>query len=124
MTDMLDAATDLEPVEDFRQRARLWLKENVARSSSEWFMAYGTGTEEEELRDVQRNRDLQRLFYDGGFAGIALPKEYGGQGLTLDHHVAFGEELTGYEYPSRFQVPTMQPCAAILTEFGTEEQKR
>ena len=85
---------------------------------------YGTGTEEEELADVQRNRDLQRLLYDGGFAGIAFPKAYGGQGLTIDHHMAFGEELTGYAYPSRFQVPTMQPCAAIITEFGTEEQKQ
>jgi alkylation response protein AidB-like acyl-CoA dehydrogenase len=120
----IDTSTDLEPVVDFRQRARVWLKENVPPASSDSFGAYGTGTEEEELRDVQRNRDLQRLFYDGGFAGIAFPKEYGGQALTLEHHLAFGEELVGYQYPSRFQVPTMQPCAAILTEFGTEEQKR
>ena len=126
MTNTLDTATDLEPVEDFRERARVWLKENMPRATSNDMFGggYGTGTEEEELADVQRNRDLQRLLFDGGFAGIAFPKEYGGQGLTIDHHMAFGEELTGYAYPSRFQVPTMQPCAAIITEFGTEEQKQ
>jgi alkylation response protein AidB-like acyl-CoA dehydrogenase len=82
------------------------------------------GTREEELADVQRNRDLQRLFYDGGFAGICFPREYGGQGLTPAHQHAFNEELDGYEYSSRIQVPTFQPCASVLLEFGTEEQKR
>ena len=34
------------------------------------------------------------------------------------------EELAGYEYPSRLQAPTFAPCAAVLLDFGTEEQKR
>lgn len=34
-------------------------------------------------------RELQRIVFDGGFAGIAFPREYGGAGLTLDHHQAF-----------------------------------
>ena len=33
------------------------------------------------------------------------------------------EELVGYEYPTRLQAPTLSPCAAVLLDFGTEEQK-
>jgi alkylation response protein AidB-like acyl-CoA dehydrogenase len=33
------------------------------------------------------------------------------------------EALEGYEYPWRLQAPTFAPCAAVLLEFGTEEQK-
>jgi alkylation response protein AidB-like acyl-CoA dehydrogenase len=125
MTDVLGTTTDVEPVDDFRERARVWLKENAPPARGDMGMTYAaSGSVEEELADVQRNRDLQRLFFDGGFAGICFPREHGGQGLTPDHQAAFNEELTGYAYSARIQVPTFQPCATVLLEFGTESQKR
>ena len=66
---------------------------------------------------------MQRRIFDGGFAGICFPKEYGGQGLTPEHNRAFNEELAGHEYASRFAVPTFSPCASTLLEFGTPQQK-
>src|SRR4029077_19700168 len=39
------------------------------------------------------------------------------------HQRAFNEELAGYEYPALIQVPTFTPCAAVILEFGTDEQK-
>jgi alkylation response protein AidB-like acyl-CoA dehydrogenase len=77
---MADTARDLEPVEDFRRRLREWLPDNMPRASarSRLTMARGTMTDEEELEDVAYNRQLQRKLYDGGFAGIIFPKEYGG----------------------------------------------
>lgn len=114
-----------ESVEEFRQRARAFLKENMppaARGAGGF--TRGILSDEEELADVQRNRDLQRLLFDGGLAGICFPKEYGGQGLTPAHADAFNEEIVGYQFPDRIQVPTFAPCAAVLLEFGTEEQKR
>ena len=54
----------------------------------------------------------------------ASPAEYGGQGLTPAHQRVLNEELAGYEFPTRFQAPTLSPCAAVLLDFGTEEQKR
>jgi alkylation response protein AidB-like acyl-CoA dehydrogenase len=126
MTDVLETTADVEPVEEFRLRARNWLKDNVppARDAGTGASFAASGSEEEELADVQRNRDLQRLFYDGGFAGICFPKEYDGQGLTPEHQAAFNEELIGYQYSARIQVPTFQPCASVLLDFGTEEQKK
>ena len=58
-----------------------------------------------------------------GWPASASRPAYGGQGLTPAHQRALNEELVGFEYPTRFQAPTFSPCAAVLLEFGTEEQK-
>jgi alkylation response protein AidB-like acyl-CoA dehydrogenase len=118
----LPDGTEVEGVDSFRDRARTWLKENMPRA--EGTRMTGLESDEEELADVQRNRELQRRLFDGGFAGIIVPKEYGGAGLTPAHAQAFNEEMTGYQFPNRLQVPGMTPCMAVLLEFGSEEQKR
>ncbi|WP_018501060.1 acyl-CoA dehydrogenase family protein [Parafrankia discariae] len=117
---------DIEDVETFRQRARAWIRGNLAplpAGSGIGVMRAGE-SDEAELAAVARQREIQRMFYDAGFAGIAFPREYGGQGLTADHQKAFSEEISGYEYPADIQAPTFSPCAAVLLDFGTEEQKR
>jgi alkylation response protein AidB-like acyl-CoA dehydrogenase len=117
-----DAGTDLESVDDFRHRARTWLAAKMPRGESR--MTYLTGTtDEEELAVVARARELQRMLFDGGFAGICFPREYGGQGLTPAHQQALNEEVVGYEMPMVLQIPTFSPCAAVLLEFGNHEQK-
>jgi alkylation response protein AidB-like acyl-CoA dehydrogenase len=116
-------STDLEPVEEFRLRARSWLAEHFPRSDGMRRLLRAAASDEEELAEIQRQRDLQRLLFDGGFAGICVPQEYGGQGLTPDHQRALNEESVGYEIPFLIQVPTFVPCMAVLLEFGTEEQK-
>ena len=65
----------------------------------------------DEVASVTRDRALQRKLFDGGFAGICVPREYGGLGLSPAHQTAFNEELVGFEYPARIQMPTMAPCA-------------
>ena len=116
-------STDLVPVEEFRLRARTWLAENFPRMDGRRRLLRAAESDEEELADIQRQRDLQRLLYDGGFTGVCVPKEYGGLGLTPDHQRALNEESVGYEIPFLIQVPTFVPCMAVLLEFGTEEQK-
>lgn len=117
--------TDLESTQEFRARLRPWLAANMPRADlSVGATGWRTGTDEEELADVAQHRELQRRLFDGGFAGITLPTEYGGQGLTEAHMGVFNQEIAGYEYPSRFQIPTFCPCMAVLLDFGTEEQKR
>ncbi|MCW2522503.1 MAG: acyl-CoA dehydrogenase domain protein [Frankiales bacterium] len=126
MTDLatdVDAVNDVEDLESFRSRLRAWLKDNMPAEVPRTAVR-GALSDEEELADVQRNRDLQRKLYDGGFAGIVFPKEYGGAGLTPAHQAVFNSEIVGYQFPDRTQVPTFTPCAAVILEFGTEEQKR
>jgi alkylation response protein AidB-like acyl-CoA dehydrogenase len=112
----------IESVENFRLRARAWIKANLGPIQP-WDLSQHCESDEEEDRAVARDRALQRKLFDAGFAGICFPREYGGQGLTAEHNRAFNEELVGHEYPSRFAVPTFSPCAAVLLEFGTSEQK-
>ncbi|MEU6644417.1 acyl-CoA dehydrogenase family protein [Saccharomonospora sp. NPDC046836] len=106
-----------EPVESFRTRARRWLKENLppAPQNYRW---YGD--------DAQwpRARELQKILYEGGFAGICFPREYGGLGLTAAHQRAFTEESMGYEMPLSLNVPTFSICSPTILDLGTEEQKR
>ncbi|MBW8754186.1 MAG: acyl-CoA dehydrogenase family protein [Sphingomonadales bacterium] len=111
-----------ESVEHFRLRAREWIKANLGPIQP-WDLDQNCENDEEELVAVARDRALQRKIFDGGFAGICFPREYGGLGLTPAHNRAFNEELAGHEYPSRFSVPTFSPCAAVLLEYGTPEQK-
>ncbi len=116
---------EVEGVPDFRQRARSWIRENLKPDPTSYFESLRTfGDEEEELAQVQHDRDLQRALFDAGLAGICVPREYGGQGLTPAHQQALSEEIDGYEIPRRAQVPTMSPCMAVLLEFGTEDQKQ
>jgi alkylation response protein AidB-like acyl-CoA dehydrogenase len=112
----------IESVEDFRLRARAWIKDNLGPVQP-WDLSQHCESDEEELQAVARDRALQRRLHDGGFAGICFPREYGGLGLTPEHNRAFNEELAGHEYPSRFSVPTFSPCLSVLLEFGTDEQK-
>ncbi len=112
----------IEDVEDFRLRARAWIKDNLGPMLPQ-DINQSCDSDQEELLAVARDRNLQRRLFDGGFAGICFPRQYGGLGLTSSHQRAFNEELVGYEFPSRFGVPTFSPCAAVLLEFGTPEQK-
>jgi alkylation response protein AidB-like acyl-CoA dehydrogenase len=116
--------TGTETVDSFRLRARAWLAGNMppARRRAEW-IGYPVDDDVSEEEEMRGDRALQRRLYDGGFAGICFPVSCGGQGLTPAHQRAFCEELAGYDYPALLQVPTHSPCAAVLLEYGTPEQR-
>ena len=63
------------------------------------------------------------MLWDGGFAGICFPKEYGGLGLTIEHQHAFTEESLPYEMPLHLNVPNFSILGATLVDYGTHEQK-
>jgi alkylation response protein AidB-like acyl-CoA dehydrogenase len=108
-----------ESPEAFGARARAWAASNLPRSEGRGIMEVD---DEEELRIVARARELQKLIFDAGFAGIRYPTEYGGQGLTREHQLAWREATTGYQLPDVFNV-THGILAPTLLQFGTEEQK-
>jgi alkylation response protein AidB-like acyl-CoA dehydrogenase len=106
----------MESVEDFRLRARAWLKDNMPPVPTEVADRGEVGR-----RDVERV--LQRTLFEGGFAGICFPAEYGGLGLSVEHQRAFTEESIPYDMPYSLNVPTLGILAATLVDFGTHEQK-
>ena len=112
-----------ESVDEFGARAETWLAANMPPRRDR------AGHARLRLRrggagQRHPSRELQRILFDGGFAGICFPREYGGQGLTPAHQRALNEVCARVRVPSVIQVPTFAPCAAVLLDFGTEEQKR
>ena len=118
-----DAHPDLEDVASFRARARAWIRENLKPVDQHPGELAEFRTDEQELAEVARQRAVQRLLFDAGFAGIVVPRKYGGAGLTAAHARALNEEIVGYDYPYMIQVANFSPSMAVILEFGTEEQK-
>jgi alkylation response protein AidB-like acyl-CoA dehydrogenase len=114
------ATAGREDLDAYRQRLRAWLAENMPKLAA--------GADWDPLRDdddrASRARELQRRLYDGGFAGICYPREYGGQGLPIEYQRVFDQESQGYELPALFSVPTLSICGPTVLEFGTEAQKQ
>ncbi|WP_330255701.1 acyl-CoA dehydrogenase family protein [Nocardia sp. NBC_00565] len=113
------AANDVESVDSFRDRARRWLEDNLPPAPPNQL-----GETSKSAAAWTRAKELQRILYDGGFAGICFPKEYGGLGLTPTHQRAFSEESRDYEMPLALNIPTLTICAATILDMGSEEQKR
>jgi alkylation response protein AidB-like acyl-CoA dehydrogenase len=114
--------TDLDA---FQQRAREWLSKNspksVAAEAGPMGPAHEMGSPEE--RDyVTFAREFQAKLHDAGFAGITVPREYGGQGLTRAHQAVWNREIVGHGVPA---VNTLGFGLFIptLLAHGTEEQK-
>ncbi len=109
-----------ESVAEFRSRARAWLAENMPRLDPE----KAAQLERDELASWRRARELQKTLYDGGFAGICFPREYGGLGLGYEYKKAFDAESLNYETPLLLNVPSFAICCATILDMGSEEQKR
>lgn len=115
----MGASTDsrsLEPVDDFRYRARAWLAGNMP-------LRQVGGVNRERSGRLERMRELQARLFDGGFAGIRFPLGYGGLGLTVEHQQAFLEESAEYELPTGTAI-SIGILGATLLQFGSEPQKR
>ncbi|OJZ76117.1 hypothetical protein BRW65_01405 [Mycobacterium paraffinicum] len=106
MTAQTENAT-MESVEDFTHRARTWVIANLPVLGD----------------DSLSERELQALLFDGGFAGIAMPSQYGGAGLTLRHQQAFFDEAAaGHRVPRSFCV-SIAMLGATLLETASEVLK-
>jgi len=119
---MTTSSTTIESVDAFRARAREWLAANMP-PMPKGASPFDASAMEDPVK-IAHARELQRKLYDGGFAGICYPKEYGGQSLTPEYQHAFTEESVPYEMPFMFNVPTLTIIAPTILDFGTEEQKQ
>jgi alkylation response protein AidB-like acyl-CoA dehydrogenase len=109
-----------ELVEEFRSRARSWLAANMPPLDPE----EAARLERDGVASWQRARELQKTLYEGGFAGICFPREYGGLGLGYEYKKAFDAESLAYETPLLLNVPSFAICCATILDMGSEEQKR
>ena len=102
----------------FRDDLRTWLAANLAPDwRNEYTKIHGQREQFEYLRAWQRK------IYDGGWAGIAWPKEYGGRGASLMEQVIFTEEMAKVGAPNMPGVLGLQLVGPTTITYGTEAQK-
>jgi alkylation response protein AidB-like acyl-CoA dehydrogenase len=101
----------------FRDELRTWLAANVPK---DW----------EEMREesMQKRFDYlkrwQRKLYEGGWAGVHWPKEYGGRGATLMQQVLFWQEMAAAQAPPFANVLGLGIIGPTIIAFGTDAQKK
>src|ERR1700728_2732815 len=119
MTDT-ETTTALPDLEQYRQQARTWLAEHLEpRDGPPQYHEVDYYTPEV----IAANRALQRILYDGGYAGITWPVAYGGQGLPDEYATVFTEEAKGYVLPD-FGVlsgTTFSICVPTMIAHGSPE---
>src|SRR5271168_5508468 len=115
-----DHTAPAESVAEFAARARAWLADSMPVVDPDSPPA----APRDDEHAWQRARELQKRLYEGGFAGICFPREYGGLGLDYEYQQVFDEESLRYEMPLILNTPTFTICCATLLDTGSEEQKR
>ena len=72
---------------------------------------------------VERCREWQRTLYDGGWAGVTWPAEYGGRGGTPNEARIFNEEQARYDVSAGVFTVSIGMVGPTLIAHGTPEQQ-
>jgi alkylation response protein AidB-like acyl-CoA dehydrogenase len=103
----------LSPQEEaFRDELRAWVEQNHP----------GEEPEGDEAA-FEFRRDWQRKLFEGGWAGVSWPKEYGGRGATLIEQAIFSEEMVRAKAPQTANVLGLVMGGPVVINHGTDEQK-
>jgi alkylation response protein AidB-like acyl-CoA dehydrogenase len=110
-----------EDEERFRREVADWLTKNLPA---------GWGTPEFPIpesmeEEVAFTKGWQRQLFDGGWAGISWPREYGGRGASLVEQLIFHEEYARLRCPSTMSMGVGVPLVGpTIIRHGTDAQKR
>ncbi|MEV0732928.1 acyl-CoA dehydrogenase family protein [Polymorphospora sp. NPDC050346] len=99
---------------EFRERAADWLSDNVPTHDRP---PSGQGM-------VDFDRAWQRRQYDGGWAGVSWPAEFGGAGLSLTEQILWYEQCAQFDAPEPgvFNIALGHAGPTLIVE-GSDEQK-
>lgn len=101
----------------FRAEVRDWLADHAPKH------VISPGQELSDTEQVARGKAWQREKYDGGYAGITLPKSLGGRGGTIIDSVVFDEEEGRFELPKGPYIGIgLGMALPVIGNHGTPEQ--
>src|SRR6266581_4630816 len=103
--------------QQFRDEFRAWLTTNTP---PEWA---GDTNAEDRADYLKYLRDWQRKLYEGGWAGISWPQQYGGRGAALMEQAIFQEELARANAPPLIGTIGLSLVGPTIIAMGTQEQK-
>ncbi|AXH99173.1 acyl-CoA dehydrogenase [Sporosarcina sp. PTS2304] len=105
--------------EKFRTELRTWLEENLPEGWLE-----GKRDLPEDLDEYSAYlRAWQNKLYEGGWAAIAWPKEYGGRDASLMEEIIYHQEMVRVKAPPLINYIGIHMVGPTLIDMGTEEQK-
>lgn len=104
--------------EKYRQELQAWLERTFPKDQP----PPKTDTVEDARKAYQA---YQRKLFEGGYAGIRYPKEYGGQDGTMIQEMIVTEELAPYgrDHAANINGIGMGMALPTIHAVGTEEQK-
>jgi alkylation response protein AidB-like acyl-CoA dehydrogenase len=109
----------------FRAEARAWLADHAppktAGSAPPATLTDAFSAEETE--HGRGSKAWQATLYDGGWAGITWPKEYGGRGGTPIQAVIFADEQSRFDVPGSIFTQGIGMAGPALMGHGSQEQK-
>ena len=111
----------------FRDEAHAWLEGNAPRrrhDSSEFKRRVAATGPEDEQAHVEASKSWQRRIFDAGFAGISVPRDYGGRGDTAALERVWRQEVVRYEIDTGVFSVALGMVVPTLLAHGTEDQKR
>jgi alkylation response protein AidB-like acyl-CoA dehydrogenase len=106
--------------EQFRQTVQDWLKVNLPTG-------WGTPTYKPPATPAEQvafARQWQRQLYDGGWAGLTWPAEYGGRGASIVEQLIYNEEYARFAAPDILALKIgLSLVGPMLIACGSPEQK-
>jgi alkylation response protein AidB-like acyl-CoA dehydrogenase len=100
----------------FREELRAWVDANLPAEKR-------GGRGGAQRFDDPFVREWSRKLYEGGYAGLTWPKEYGGAGAPHSFQAIFYEELAAVQAPSHVGVIGLSMAGPTIIAHGAEEQK-
>lgn len=113
-TDTLDVGRDIEA---FAVRAERWLADAVP---ARWKNDRGSLTSH-EMDEIRREWDF--ILWKGGYSGLSIPVEYGGQGLGLAEEILFHVLAGTAAAPDGLARVGKSLVTPMLINSGTEAQR-
>ena len=105
----------------FRAKARAFLEANAERREPGEVTGYRRGQDAPDA--LEKAKAFQAKKADAGFAGIAWPKEWGGQGSTQIQQVIYNQEEANYKVDTSFFTIGIGMCIPTLCTWGTDAQR-
>jgi alkylation response protein AidB-like acyl-CoA dehydrogenase len=109
----------------FRAEAHAWLSAHAKLKDPHKStpMSMGEADPEAEREHVRQSKAWQRTLFDGGWAGITWPQEYGGRGGTPIEAIIFGQEQARFDVPTSVFAQGIGMAGPTIMAHGSDAQK-
>jgi alkylation response protein AidB-like acyl-CoA dehydrogenase len=109
-----------------RTSVRAWLEQNAGRREAGTVATrarWRDPSPEGQLAHVHACQEWQRKLFDGGWAGVTWPTEYGGRGGTAIDQAIVNQEMARFEVGGGALSVGVGMVGPTLIAWGTDEQK-